>query len=245
MTDLVEGDVTSSTPTRGAVAHDVTFEQHRSELTGYCSRRLGATSDAEDAVQEAFVRAWRGFDRFEGRSSLRSWLYRIATNVCLDMADGRRRRASPVDLGPASSAESTGGSPAVRRIWTGPTSDDRDLLPGGDPGDLVVARDTVRRALMTLLQHLPPRQRAVLILRDVLRWEAAEVADLLATSVASVNSALQRARRTLAHRDVLERPAPMDAEETALLARYADAFARSDVEVLTALLIEDAALGRR
>src|SRR5688500_12821478 len=192
------------------------LEQFRVELTGYCYRMLGSAFDAEDAVQETFIRAWRGLDRFEGRSKLRSWLYRIATNVCVDMLNGRKRRARPIDLGPASTADSTLGERLGQDTWIEPVPDDRAVPSGGDPADAAVARESIRLAFVAALQHLPPRQRAVLILREVLRWHADEVAELLDTSVASVNSALQRARATLAQKDLVASdptPAVLDAEQ--------------------------------
>jgi RNA polymerase sigma-70 factor (ECF subfamily) len=203
---------------------------------------LGSTFEAEDAVQETMLRAWRGIDRFEGRAALRSWLYRIATNVCLDMLNGRRRRAQPMDLGPASSAEATLGAALGEETWVEPMPDSRVLPTGGDPAEVAVARESVRLAFVAALQHLPPRQRAVLILREVLRWHADEVAELLGTSVASVNSALQRARATFASKQVTEadQPDAMDEDQQQLLARYVDAFERYDMESLTALLHEDA-----
>jgi RNA polymerase sigma-70 factor (ECF subfamily) len=167
------------------------LDEYRSELTGYCYRMLGSPFDAEDAVQDTYVRAWRGFDRFEGRAALRSWLYRIATNVCLDMLQARKRRARPMDLGPAQ-------DPVLENLAT---PDVPWLEPSPDPADVVVEHDTIRLAFVAALQHLPPRQRAVLILCEVLRWQASEVAELLDTSVASVNSALQRARATIAATD--------------------------------------------
>ncbi|PZS39216.1 MAG: RNA polymerase subunit sigma-70 [Pseudonocardiales bacterium] len=217
------------------------LEQYRRELTGYCYRMLGSFFEAEDAVQEAMVRAWRGADRFEGRSALRSWLYRIATNVCLDMLRGRERRARPMDLGPSSTADASLGPVLPEHAWVQPIPDAR-VLPGeGDPAEVAVSRETIRLAFVTALQHLPPRQRAVLILREVLRWQATEVAELLETSVASVNSALQRARATLAERDVdAVGSATVDADQRALLARYVDAFERYDITALVSLLHDDA-----
>jgi RNA polymerase sigma-70 factor (ECF subfamily) len=195
--------------------------------------------DAEDAVQETIIRAWRGLDRFEGRAALRSWLYRIATNVCLDMLDSRKRRARPMDLGPA--CEPIAENLNVPELsWIEPMPDDR-LVPAGDPADVTETRETIRLAFVAALQHLPPRQRAVLILCEVLRWKAAEVAELLDTSVASVTSALQRARATLETSNVsVEAPLSVDAADAELLARYVDAFERYDMDALTALIHEDA-----
>jgi RNA polymerase sigma-70 factor, ECF subfamily len=221
---------------------ELQLEQHRAELTGYCYRMLGSAFEADDAVQETLVRAWRSLDRFEGRSALRSWLYSIATNVCLDMLAGRERRARPMDLGPAQTADSPLGATLPEATWILPIPDGRVLPADGDPADLAVERETIRLAFVAALQHLPPRQRAVLILREVLRWQATEVAELLDTSVASVNSALQRARATLAAADVstTDPSPPMDEADRALLARYVDAFERYDMESLTSLLHEDA-----
>ncbi len=219
------------------------LEQYRRELTGYCYRMLGSFFESDDAVQETMVRAWRGIDGFEGRSALRSWLYRIATNVCLDMLRGRERRALPVDLGPSSTAAGSLGPTLPEHAWVQPVPDARVLSGGGDPAELVVTRETIRLAFVTALQHLPARQRAVLILREVLSWQAAEVAELLETSVASVNSALQRARATLAARDVGASPPPaVDADQQALLARYVDAFERYDITSLVSLLHDDAVM---
>ena len=221
------------------------LEQHRSELTGYCYRMLGSTFEAEDAVQDTMVRAWKSIDRFEGRAALRSWLYRIATNVCLDMLNGRQRRARPMDLGPAGSAEADFHAGVLpEAAWLEPMPDTRVLPEDGDPAELAASRETLRLAFVNALQHLPPRQRAVLILREVLRWQATEVAELLDTSVASVNSALQRARAALSEGDLTpETPvAPLDDEQSALLDRYVAAFENYDMEALTGLLQEDATL---
>jgi len=216
------------------------LERHRAELTAYCYRMLGSL-DAEDAVQETMLRAWRGIDGFEGRSALRSWLYRIATNVCLDMLEGRKRRARPMDLGPAREPvlENLNARPEV--TWIEPVPD-AAALEVGDPAEVAVARETLRLAFVAALQHLPPRQRAVFILREVLRWQAAEVAELLDTSVASVNSALQRARATLTAvaPDTSTAPASVEAADADLLARYVDAFERYDMDALTELIHEDA-----
>jgi RNA polymerase sigma-70 factor, ECF subfamily len=221
-----------------------TLEQHRVELTGYCYRMLGSSFEAEDAVQETMVRAWRGFDRFEGRSALRSWLYRIATNVCLDMIEGRQRRALPMDLVSSSSGDSEAGPRLPESKWIQPIPDGRAVPPTEDPAEVTESRESIRVALIAALQHLPARQRAVLILREVLRWKASEVAELLHTSVVSVNSALQRARSTLAASNVAESDVlmPEDDEQRALLARYVDAFERFDIDSLVSLLHEDATM---
>jgi RNA polymerase sigma-70 factor, ECF subfamily len=217
------------------------LERHRAELTAYAYRMLGSAFEAEDAVQETLLRAWRSFDGFEGRAELRSWLYRIATNVCLDMLNGRQRRARPMDLGPAQSADTPLPDALPEERWLQPIPDGRVLPEETDPAELAIARDTIRLAFVAALQHLPPRQRAVLILREVLRWKASEVAELLDTTVASVNSALQRARAALSAADVSEAGTqPMDEEQKALLARYVDAFEQYDLDSLTSLLHEDA-----
>jgi RNA polymerase sigma-70 factor (ECF subfamily) len=194
---------------------------------------LGSPFEAEDAVQETLIRAWKGFDRFEGRAALRSWLYRIATNVCLDLLNGRERRARPMDLGPAR-------EPILENLNTLPEV--TWIAPIPDPADVAVEHETIKLAFVAALQHLPPRQRATLILCEVLRWQATEVAELLDTSVASVNSALQRARATLAASNVdTSGPAkPLTEADRALLARYVEAFERYDIEALTALIQEDA-----
>jgi RNA polymerase sigma-70 factor (ECF subfamily) len=217
------------------------LEQHRRALTAYCYRMLGSPFEAEDAVQDTLLRAWRSIDRFEGRAALRSWLYRIATNVCLDMLNGRERRARPMDLGPARSPDGPIGETLPEVTWIEPAPDGL-VVSDGDPADVAESRETIRLAFVAALQHLPPRQRAVLILREVLRWQASEVAELLDTSVASVNSALQRARATLDASDIsASDPAPaLDAPERELLARYVEAFERYDMDALTSLIHEDA-----
>jgi RNA polymerase sigma-70 factor (ECF subfamily) len=219
------------------------LETYRRELTGYCYRMLGSAFEAEDAVQETLVRAWKNADRFEGRSTLRSWLYRIATNVCLDQLRGRKRRASPMDMGPAVPADSPLGPRLPEHSWVGPIPDAKVLDLEGDPAEVAAARESIRLAFVTALQKLPARQRAVLILREVLRWQATEVAELLDTSVPSVNSALQRARATLAEQTEESVPAaPVDPAQQELLARYVDAFERYDISQLVTLLHQDAVM---
>ena len=216
--------------------------EHRRELTGYCYRMLGSAFDADDAVQETMVRAWRGLGDFEGRSALRSWLYRIATNVCLDQLSGRQRRALPMDLS-GSPWQPVEASLAARRpgtAWVEPVLDRQVVSDDADPAEQAVQRESIRLAFVSALQHLPPRQRAVLLLREVLRWRAEEVAQLLDTTVASVNSALQRARATMAAVGGEAETEPLDDGQRALLERYVDAFERYDVEGLVALLHEDA-----
>jgi RNA polymerase sigma-70 factor (ECF subfamily) len=230
-------------PTGRDGALEAQLERHRSELTGYCYRMLGSAFEAEDAVQDTMLRAWRSIDRFEGRSALKSWLYRIATNVCLTMLDARGRRARPMDL----SAPGTVDGPLTtlpETTWLEPIPSGSVLAEDGDPAELAVSRETLRLAFVAALQHLPARQRAVLILREVLRWQATEVAELLETSVASVNSALQRARATLSAREVgVGDPSPpLDEADRALLARYVDAFESFDIDSLVALLHEEATL---
>ena len=215
------------------------LEQHRGELTGYCYRMLGSVFDADDAVQETLVRAWQALDRFEGRSALRSWLYRIATNVCLDSLRARQRRAMPMDLSSPVSSSTPPGEQLPEATWIGPLPDG-DVA--GDPANRAVAREGVRLAFVAALQHLPARQRAVLILREVLAWQAAEVAELLDTTVASVNSALQRARATLASANLADAPGPVGDADQALLVRYVEAFETYDIDQLVALLHEDASI---
>jgi RNA polymerase sigma-70 factor (ECF subfamily) len=239
MTELTAERADIDTTAPGDVMQQL--ERHRVELTAYCYRMLGSAFEAEDAVQETLVRAWRGIGGFEGRSALRSWLYRIATNVCLSMLGASQRRARPMDLTSPGTADRPLPEPLPEATWIEPMPDAR-VIPAGDPAELAVTRESVRLAFVAALQHLPPRQRAVLILREVLRWKADEVAELLGTTTASVNSALQRARSTLAasRPQEGERPRPMDDAQRALLARYVDAFERYDMDALTSLLHEDA-----
>jgi RNA polymerase sigma-70 factor (ECF subfamily) len=217
------------------------LEQHRGELTGYCYRMLASPFEAEDAVQETLLRAWRGLERFEGRAALRSWLYRIATNVCLDMLEGRSRRARPMDLGPARAPVESNLNTLPEATWLQPIPDSL-VAAEGDPAELAVTRESIRLAFVAALQHLPPRQRAALILCEVLRWKAKEVAELLGMSVPSVNSALQRARATLQSSGVSSDDAApaMDAHRQELLTRYVRAFESYDITALTALIKEDA-----
>jgi RNA polymerase sigma-70 factor (ECF subfamily) len=216
---------------------DAELARHRPALTGYCYRMLGSAFEAEDAVQETLLRAWRGIDRFEGRSSFKSWLYRIATNVCFDLLDGRRRRALPMDLSAPSPASQPVGPPATEVLWLQPIPDGR-VVAADDPAEMVAASETIRLAFVAALQHLEPRPRAVLVLRDVLAWQATEVAELLGMTPTSVHSMLRRARATVAaHRA----DAPSDSVvDEALLARYVEAFEHFDIEALVALLHHDA-----
>jgi RNA polymerase sigma-70 factor, ECF subfamily len=219
------------------------LERHRRELTAHCYRMLGSGFEAEDAVQETMVRAWKGLDRLDDRAALRPWMYRIATNVCLDMLQGAQRRARPMDLNSPVAADGKldGGLP--ESAWIQPIADARVLPPETDPAELAASKESIRLAFVAALQHLPPRQRAVLILREVLRWQATEVAALLDTTVASVNSALQRARATLDGMDIsLEDAAPTAAEveQQDLLGEYVDAFEQYDITRLVSLLHDDA-----
>jgi RNA polymerase sigma-70 factor (ECF subfamily) len=230
----------------GPVDVEKLLEQHRGELTGYCYRMLGSAFEADDAVQSTMERAWRGFARFDGRN-LRSWLYRIATNVCIDMLNGRRRRARPTEVGESWSGRGQAGAEQGddgRWVWPAPDGLVLPTTDGGDPADAVVSRESIRLAFVAALQHLQPRQRAVLILRDVLRWKASEVADLLGTTVVAVNSTLQRARATLATRDLtaVDPWQPYDDEQRQLLERYVAAMERFDIESLVTMLHADATL---
>ena len=219
------------------------LERYRRELTGYCYRMLGSGFEADDAVQETMLRAWKAAEGFEGRSSVRSWLYRIATNICLDMLRSRQRRAMPMDLGPASPpVEPSLSDWHPDELWISPIADSRVVPEHGDPADIAVARDTIRLAFVTALQHLPARQRAAMIMCEVLRMPAAEAALTLGTTVAAVNSALQRARATLAALPEEQRPVAVEAEQADLLARYVDAFQRYDIDQLVALLHQDAVM---
>ncbi len=217
------------------------LEPFRRQQTGYCYRMLGSGFEAEDAVQETMLRAYRAADRFEGRSSVRSWLYRIATNVCIDMSRQVQRRARPMEMGPSSPPDEARLGPLHgEATWVTPIADCRVGLESNDPAEVAEHRESIRLAFVTALQHLPPRQRAALVLCEVLRWPAADTADLLGTSVAAVNSAVQRARATLADLPSGGRPGPLDPENTALLNRYVDAFERYDIDALVGLLHDDA-----
>jgi RNA polymerase sigma-70 factor (ECF subfamily) len=234
----------SSSQSSVQVDLDRELESHRRELTGFCYRMLGSGSEAEDAVQETMVRAWRGIGGFEGRSSLRSWLYRIANNVCFDMLRSPQRRARPMEMGPSSHAQDVvlRDHHQPEHMFVQPIADERVIALDGDPAAVTTARESIRLAFVAALQHLPARQRSVLILCEVLRWKAAEVADLLETSVASVNSALQRARATMAEVDTEHLDAVVEPGHQALLARYVDAFERYDIPALVDLLREDVVL---
>jgi RNA polymerase sigma-70 factor, ECF subfamily len=209
------------------------LEQYRPELIAHCYRMLASPFEAEDAVQETFIRAWRNLDKFEGRAALRSWLYKIATNVCLDMLGGRERRARPMDLGPAQEPIEANLNTRSEATW---------IQPIPDPAVVAESNETTRLALVAALQHLPPKQRAVLILCEVLRWKASEVAELLDTSVASVNSALQRARATLEEQELTLADASrsVDGADEELLSRYVAAFEAYDIDALIPLIQEDA-----
>jgi RNA polymerase sigma-70 factor, ECF subfamily len=234
-----------TTTTTGQIDPDLqaAFDEQRRALTGYCYRMLGSPAEADDAVQDTFLKAWQSYDRFEGRSSIRSWLYRIAHNVCMDMHRSPQRRARPMEMGPSSrTAEVVLGDQLEEHVFLQPVRDDRVLDLDGDPAEVAAARESIRLAFVAALQHLPAKQRAALILCDVLRWPAADVAELLETSLASVNSALQRARATLAQRRDDPLDGLLDADHQALLERYVDAFERYDIPAVVALMREDAVL---
>ncbi len=216
------------------------LECHRRELTAYCYRMLGSPFEAEDAVQDTLLRAWRSLERFEGRASLRSWLYKIATNVCLDTLSSKERRARPMDLGQARSPAGPIGEILPETTWIEPVPD-RLVVSDQDPAAVAQSRETIRLAFVAALQHLPPRQRAALILCEVLQWKAAEAAELLETSVPAINSALQRARATLEVADAADAGhGHLSEDDRELLARYVDAFQRYDMQALTELIREDA-----
>jgi RNA polymerase sigma-70 factor (ECF subfamily) len=217
------------------------LERSRREITAYCYRMLGSGFEAEDAAQETMLRAWRAAESFEGRSSVRSWLYRIATNVCIDMSRQVQRRARPMEMGPASPADETHLGPLLPEVtWITPISDAIAGPQSTDPALVAEYRESIRLAFVTALQHLPPRQRAALILCEVLHWSVAEVADLLDSSVAAINSALQRARATLGRLPADPVPTVLDGADAELLRRYVDAFERYDIEALVSLLHDDA-----
>ncbi len=215
------------------------LEVHRPALTGHCYRMLGSVVDADDAVQETMVRAWRNLEKFDGRASLHTWLYRIATNVCLDALADRTRRSRPMEEGPVSTVDGELVK-QPRTHWLEPIPDAAVVPANADPAEQAILRESIRLAFVAALQQLPPKQRAALILTDVLGWSAAEVAECLETTVPAVNSALQRARATLASRNV--RPSePLTPPKIQLLERYVDAFHRYDVDELVSLLRDDAA----
>ncbi len=218
------------------------LERLRPALTGYCYRMLGSGFEAEDATQEAMIRAWRAADTLADPAALKSWLFRIATNVCFDQIEGRKRRARPVDLAGVGDAETPVGAPLPETAWVLPIADSQAVDPGADPAAQTAERETLRLAFVAALQHLPARQRVVLVLCEVLRWRAKEVAELLETSVASVNSALQRARATLdelALEDAEAPARPSDEDERRLLEQYLEAFAEYDIDRIVALLRYD------
>ncbi len=225
------------------------LELFRRQLTGYCYRMLASPHDAEDAVEETLIRAWRGLSRLEDRSGLRPWVYRIATNVCLDMLKGRSRRALPTSVAPAANRQGWGashelamGAPRPEATWVQPIPDSLMSSTGADPADTVVERESIRLAFIAAMQEVQPRQRAVLILRDVLRWKAEEVAELLGTSTDAVNSTLRRGRIALDRIDLDPATAAPRELDLELVGRYVEAFERYEVDALVALLHEDATL---
>ena len=219
------------------------FEEHRRALTGYCYRMLGSPSEADDAVQDTLLKAWQSFDRFEGRSSLRSWLFRIAHNVCIDMHRSPQRRARPMEMGPSQRPDDIVLGPQLEEnLFVQPVRDEAVLDLDGDPADVATARESIRLAFVAALQHLPPKQRSALLLCDVLRWPAADVAELLETTTASVNSALPRARATREAKSGEPLDARLDPEHEALLARYVEAFEAYDIPTVVQLMRDDAVL---
>lgn len=230
-------------PAASSATIDQDLERLRPALNGYCYRMLGSGFEAEDATQETLMRAWRRSDTLAEPAALKSWLFRIATNVCLDQIEGRERRARPVDLSGQGEADSPLGAPLPESSWILPIADSQVVDPAADPAAQAAERESLRLAFVAALQHLPARQRVVLVLREVLRWSAQEVADLLEASVASVNSALQRARATLDELALVDAEAPArpsDEDERRLLEQYLDAFAEYDVDRIVALLRYDA-----
>ena len=216
------------------------LDAHRADLTGYCYRMLASPFEAEDAVQETMLRAWKAYDRFEGRAAIRTWLHRIATNVCLDMLRSKQHRARPMDLGPAREPIEANLKTLPEVTWIEPIPDSL-VATEADPEESVLAKESVRLAFVAALQHLPAKQRAALILCEVMSWKAAEVAELLDMSVASVNSALQRARATLKTGELDQRRATIDDEKKRdMLKRYVEAFEAYDVTLLTKIIREDA-----
>ena len=222
-----------------AIGHVSQLEEHRAALTGHCYRMLGSPFDADDAVQETMVRAWRNVERFDGRSSLRTWLYRIATNVCLDALSARERRARPFEDGPMNQLDGELQT-KPRSHWLEPVPDARVLPPDASPDERLRLRESIRLAFVAALQNLPPKQRACLLLTEVLGWSAAEVADNLELSSAAVNSAVQRARATLATPLPAPEDARLSAQQAELVQRYCDAFERYDIATLTRLMRDDA-----
>ena len=227
----------------GAVSDIQHLESHRSAITGHCYRMLGSFYDAEDATQEAMIRAWKGLDRFDGRASVKNWLYRIATNVCLDEIHNKGRRARPIEEGQPFS-----GTPLVEDLvqrpanaWIEPIADARALASDSDPSERVILKQSIRLAFVAALQKLAPKQRAALLLMDVLGFSAAEAAETLDTSVASVNSALQRARAALSDRNFQGSP-DLTEPQKEMLDRYMVAFEQYDIDALTTLLRQDATL---
>ena len=216
------------------------LDEHRADLTGYCYRMLASPFEAEDAVQETMLRAWKAYDRFEGRAAIRTWLHRIATNVCLDMLRAKQHRIRPMDMGPAREPIEANLKTLPEVTWIEPIPDTL-VAADPDPEESAMAKESVRLAFVAALQHLPPKQRAALILCEVMSWKAAEVAELLEMSVASVNSALQRARATLKTGELGEQRATIDdAKKREMLQRYVEAFEKYDLPLLTRIIREDA-----